>query len=212
MVKLLRSREDTGLPRLGGVVDLLVLKRGDEQVFHERHPSPSLLTSSMQRASEGVRAGLRKNGWAAIERQCVLGVDLRRSDADGMIVIPYPRPGMPETADAFPERPSDAELPASSAGLRKKDVTWKDVDEETKRQVYLLLLEHARERRLRGELRCDDDLPPPIDDREPAPPVDLNALARLASDEDMPQDEIDRLYALIDAHRSWYDAYERIRR
>lgn len=95
--------------------------------------------------------------------------------------------------------------------VTKKEVSWEDLSQETRRQLYLWGTERKRQRRA-GEPGSLDPLPPPIDDGMPAPPVELDALRLLASDAEMPDDEVNRLYRLIDIHRSWYDTYHQLLR
>jgi hypothetical protein len=112
----------------------------------------------------------------------------------------------------IPER----EAPEGPGKSIEHEMTWKDVSQlpvDQQRAIYRRLFETSCERRrqLRAEgSQARDPLPPPIDDSKPAPAVEMEALQRLVSDEEMPPGEVDRLFSFIDQHRIWYDTYHKL--
>lgn len=141
---------------------------------------------------------------------------MRTRNAYGTILMQFPF-FMPETPDEAPKPIPEGEASDAAKKPTKVEAMWNDLSEETKRQLMTWSCLQARERRIQRQRRGEptplaDPLPPPIDDREPAPPVDGAALRRLASDEEMREEEIDGLFALIGKHRIWYDTFHRLLR
>lgn len=111
--------------------------------------------------------------------------------------------------------PGHESLKKSDEAVNEK-ITWDVVHQmplDQQREVYRRLFEAScsRRRQLRAEgYHGRDPLPPPIDDSASAPPVEVDALKRLASNSEMLPEEVSRLFSLIDLHRVWHDAYHEL--
>jgi len=129
----------------------------------------------------------------------------------------FSMPETPEMFDHIPEPSPEREAVKLPEKPTRKETTWSDLSEEAKRQLRVWSCLQARDRRIQRQLQGEptpptDPLPPPLYDPEPAPPVDIAALRRLVSDEEMIEEEINALFGLINKHRIWYDTYHQLLR